>query len=64
MTSHQVSNRAPDKATGMTVADLITFVKDCERVDLPRQSRVRARVGFRGQVQELIARSPEDGDPK
>lgn len=49
----KITNLAPDKKVGMTLGDVVLFVQDCLRADVPPDTRVEARVGFRAQIQRL-----------
>lgn len=50
MISHiQVTNAAQTKA-GMTIADLVQFVQDCERMGLDPRTVVKIRTGWKQQI--------------
>ncbi|MEX5308910.1 hypothetical protein [Kocuria sp. CPCC 205297] len=61
MTAHtSLPVHAGDKKAGLTVADLILWTRTLQDLDVDPRSTVRARVGFRGQLLEVVPRPPEE----
>lgn len=48
-----IKHQAEDRKAGLTLADVIAFVQDCERQDVARETPVGGLTGFRGQLNEL-----------
>lgn len=46
---------AADKKTGMTLAEVSAFLKDCLDLDVPADlsTKVKARLGWSAQIQQL-----------
>lgn len=44
---------AHDPAAGMDLAELIAFIQICERNDVPRDAKVKARLGWNGKIKVL-----------
>lgn len=51
----KVTQVAEDKE-GMTLRELILFVQQCARLDVPDDTRLRVENGFRQQVKKLETR--------
>lgn len=51
---------ADDKKEGMTLADLQEFIDDCYRLNLPIATRVTAYVGWKAQLQRVVATGKKD----
>ncbi|WP_431695575.1 hypothetical protein [Kocuria rhizophila] len=54
------SIQAIDKRAGLTVADLVVWTHQLRELDVDPRTTVRARVGFRGQLLEVVPRISEE----